>query len=59
MSTWIQIVLTKENFSIFQKMSKSKHLHVHILDLILSPNNSSFISNVVKMVKCQLDLSKS
>ena len=47
-----------------QNVNKSIHLHGHILDLILSPSNSSFVSNVTvcnlvldhaTLVKCHLD----
>ena len=46
-----------------QNVNKSTHLHVHIVDLILSPSDSSFVSNVTDgelvsdhaLVKCHLD----
>ena len=46
-----------------QNVNKSTHLHGHILDLILSPSDSSFVSNVTvsemvsdhALVKCHLD----
>ena len=46
-----------------QNVNKSTHLHGHILDLILSPSDSCFVSNVTvaemvsdhALVKCHLD----
>ena len=46
-----------------QNVNKSTHLHGHILDLVLSPSDSSFVSNVTvgemvsdhALVKCHLD----
>ena len=46
-----------------QNVNKSTHLHGHILDLILNPSDSSFVSNVTvgetvsdqALVKCHLD----
>ena len=46
-----------------QNVNKSTHLHGHLLDLILSPSDSSFVSNVTvgemvsdhALVKCHLD----
>ena len=46
-----------------QNVNKSTHLHGHILDLILSPSDSSFVSNVTVgemvsdhvLLKCHLD----
>ena len=48
-----------------QNVNKPTHLHGHILDLILSPSDSSFVSNVTvgemvsdhALVKCHLDFS--
>ena len=46
-----------------QNVHKSTYLHGHILDLILSPSDSSFINNATvgdlvlnhALVKCQMD----
>ena len=52
-----------DSSSLVQSVNKPTHLHGHILDLILSPSDSNFVSNVIvgnlvsdhALVKCRLD----
>ena len=54
-----------DSSNLVQRVNKPTHLHNYILDLILSPSDSNFVSNVTvgdlvsdhALVKCRLDCS--